>query len=430
MKLHDSAFYFSVFFIIGIALASLNLTIWATLCAVLILSVILYLKNKKALIAFSFVVLMGFAYFYVHSAVKIEKIPFGEIQTYTGIVSGHPEARLGTQKLNIDLQPPYSGETSVYIQPYPEYKYGDLIEFSGTINKSPSGTTNISFPKNIELISENNGNKIRQLLFSIRDRLIENLQAVLGSEKAALMSGMLFGERAEFSDEFKEAMKKSGTTHIVALSGFNISIIGLMVSNILGNFFNRRKSFYVTLVFILLFVLMTGAEASVVRAAIMGIIMLLAARTSRLYNFRNAITLTAFMMLLFDPSLLIFDVGFQLSFMALLGIVYIEPLLKKYLPMKKDDPGFLSWRDNFRQTFAAQLAVAPIVLIVFGSLSPFSLVANVLILEFIPITMFFGFLTAIAGLVSFNLSLILSLPAAALLAYETFIIYFFSFNWL
>ena len=134
-------------------------------------------------------------------------------------------------------------------------------------------------------------------------------------------------------------------------------------------------------------------------------------------------------MLLLDPNLLIFDVGFQLSFTALLGIVYIEPLLKKYSRLKLD-PGFLSWRDNLRQTTAAQLAVAPIVLVVFGTLSPFSLAANVLILEFIPITMLFGFITALAGLVSFNLSLILSLPTSALLAYETFIIYFFSFNWL
>jgi len=429
VKLHNIAFYFSAFFMAGIALASLNVTVWATLFLTVIISAIILYKKERALAALVFAVLAGFSYFYFHAAVKVENIPFGEIETYRGVVSGHPESRLKSQKLNIELQPPYSGEVAVYTDLYPVYEYGDLIEFTGTINKSPSGRINISLPRSIALISNDHGNKVKQFIFSIRDRLVENLQAALPSHQAALMSGILLGERAEFTDEFKEAMKASGTTHIVALSGFNISIIGMLVSNMLSSFMSRRRSFYVTLVFIILFVLMTGAEASVVRAAIMGIIMLLAAQTSRIYNFRNAITLTAFLMLLLDPTLLVFDVGFQLSFTALLGIIYLEPVFKKYSPLKKE-PGFLSWRDNLRQTTAAQLAVLPIVLTTFGSFNPLSLIANVLILEFIPATMLFGFLTSVAGLISFNLSLVFSLPTGALLAYETFIINLFSFNWL
>ena len=429
MKLHNIAFYFSAFFMAGIALASLNVTVWATLFLTVIISAIILYKKERALAALVFAVLAGFSYFYFHAAVKVENIPFGEIETYRGVVSGHPESRLKSQKLNIELQPPYGGEVAVYTDLYPVYEYGDLIEFTGTINKSPSGRINISLPRSIALISHDHGNKVKQFIFSIRDRLVENLQAALPSHQAALMSGILLGERAEFTDEFKEAMKASGTTHIVALSGFNISIIGMLVSNMLSSFMSRRRSFYVTLVFIILFVLMTGAEASVVRAAIMGIIMLLAAQTSRIYNFRNAITLTAFLMLLLDPTLLVFDVGFQLSFTALLGIIYLEPVFKKYSPLKKE-PGFLSWRDNLRQTTAAQLAVLPIVLTTFGSFNPLSLIANVLILEFIPATMLFGFLTSVAGLISFNLSLVFSLPTGALLAYETFIINLFSFNWL
>ena len=413
----------------GIALASLNVTVWATLFLTVIISAIILYKKERALAALVFAVLAGFSYFYFHAAVKVENIPFGEIETYRGVVSGHPESRLKSQKLNIELQPPYGGEVAVYTDLYPVYEYGDLIEFTGNINKSPSGRINISLPRSIALISNDHGNKVKQFIFSIRDRLVENLQAALPSHQAALMSGILLGERAEFTDEFKEAMKASGTTHIVALSGFNISIIGMLVSNMLSSFMSRRRSFYVTLVFIILFVLMTGAEASVVRAAIMGIIMLLAAQTSRIYNFRNAITLTAFLMLLLDPTLLVFDVGFQLSFTALLGIIYLEPVFKKYSPLKKE-PGFLSWRDNLRQTTAAQLAVLPIVLTTFGSFNPLSLIANVLILEFIPATMLFGFLTSVAGLISFNLSLVFSLPTGALLAYETFIINLFSFNWL
>ena len=108
------------------------------------------------------------------------------------------------------------------------------------------------------------------------------------------MAGITLGERAEFSKEFKEAMSKSGTTHLVALSGYNITILVLAVAYVLNFFASRRLVFWLTLLIIIGFVAMTGAEASVVRAAIMGGIVLLAKRANRLYSFRNAIVIAAF----------------------------------------------------------------------------------------------------------------------------------------
>ena len=173
---------------------------------------------------------------------------------------------------------------------------------------------------------------------------------------------------------------------------------------------------------------MTGAEASVVRAGIMGIIMLLAERQSRIYSFRNAITLTAFIMLLFNPRLLVFDTGFQLSFAALLGIVYIYPLLKKRFKIEENE-GVMGWKRNLFQTFSAQVAVAPIVLTSFGYFSPTALFSNVLILEFIPVTMLLGFMTATLGFISYGLSLVLGWVTSVFLGYEIFIINLFSLNW-
>ena len=428
MNLHDKAFYLAIFFMIGVAFASLGMNVWFAALLVAAFAAICRFKKRTTLAFLSLGILAGFFYFHFHQAGRREEIIFDRNTVFQGVVVGYPESRPKSQKLDIELQPPYAGHVSVYAQIYPEFNYGDLMELEGTIKRSPSGNSNIStFPK-ITLLESGQGSRFRQYLFAVKDKLIGNLKAVLPPQKSGLISGILFGERSEFSDSFKEAMNKSGTTHIVALSGYNISIIAMLISGSLSYVMSRRRSFYISVIFIIAFVLMTGAEASVVRAAIMGIILLLAEQSSRVYSFKNAITLTAVAMLLFDPRLLVFDVGFQFSFAALLGIVYLNPIFKKYLPMKSD-PGFLNWRDNFRQTLSAQIAVLPIALITFGYLSPFSLVANVLILSFVPVTMLFGFITSILGLISFSLSLVSGLLVSALLGYEIFIINFFSFNW-
>jgi len=115
---------------------------------------------------------------------------------------------------------------------------------------------------------------------------------------------------------------------------------------------------------------MAGAEASVVRAAIMGFLVLLAKEAGRMYSFRNAVTFAAAGMAVFDPTILVFDIGFQLSFVSLLGITHLEPALKRFFGERGS---FLGWRENALTTLSAQLAVAPILIQNFGSvrLHPF-----------------------------------------------------------
>ncbi len=331
--------------------------------------------------------------------------------------------------MDVNLNDPYGGEVRIYTESLPRFEYNEKLRIEGKITESPSGRLNmVSFPK-IERLGLAEQGRIKSSLFRVKESMISNLNSVLSPEHAALASGILFGERAEFSDELEDAMRKSGTTHIVALSGYNVAIIGITLSTALSYLIKRKYAFYASLAAIPAFVVMTGAEASVVRAGIMGIILLLAERQSRIYSFRNAITLTAFAMLLFNPRLLAFDTGFQLSFVALLGIVYIYPLLEKRFNTKEKS-GALGWRKNLAQTFSAQIAVLPISLITFGYFSPTALFANVLILEFIPVTMLFSFLTATFGFVSYGLSLVLGWITSIFLGYEIFIINLFSLNWL
>ena len=428
MRAYDAAFYVAVFFVLGIAGASLEVSIWLVLLFAAILILFLYKKLTTVWLSwfgvFFLLVFAGYFYFNWHAVLYKEEIILNKEIIFTGTIIREPRSGLQAQELTMKLAAPYKGEVLVYTSTYPQYAYGDILKVSGKVSKSTSGRSNIvSFPR-IELVEKSRGNALRSFLFSVKRTLVESLARVLPQEKSAFIAGILFGEKSEFSEGFKEALKKSGTTHLVALSGYNVSIIAITLSNVLSYFWNRRRVFWLSTAFIILFVLMTGAEESVVRAAFMGVIFLISERSSRLYSFRNAVTLTAFVMLLLNPKLLIFNVGFQLSFMALIGLIYLKPVLEKLFHIVKKET-FLNWRENLLQTFSAQIAVLPVVLSAFGYFSPLSLFPNVLILEFMPLTMFLGFMTAFVGVVSYHLSFLVALPLSVLLGYEIFIINFF-----
>ncbi|MBI2591202.1 MAG: ComEC/Rec2 family competence protein [Candidatus Brennerbacteria bacterium] len=260
-------------------------------------------------------------------------------------------------------------------------------------------------------------------LQNFKSKVENNIEKVLDSQKAAFLNGLILGDRQNFSKEFRDDLNKSGTTHLVALSGYNIAIIILALNGFFGSFFSRRFLFVPIVFAIIAFVAMTGAASSVVRAAIMAGLILLAERTDRLYNTRNAIIAAALLMTLANPRVIAFDWGFQLSFAAVLGLIYIRPWLLKIFGK---EAGFLAWKENLLTTTSAQIAVLPLLIWHFGYFSPFSLIANVLILEAVPLTMFMGFLIGALGFFSYSLSLIAGWFVSLLLGYEIFVIKLFA----
>ncbi|MBI5079253.1 ComEC/Rec2 family competence protein [Candidatus Wolfebacteria bacterium] len=442
MKIYDVAFYASAFFLSGVFFASAGLNFSTIILINFFLAVILFFffppKSKKGywLAGLSLIIVFGaFYYFWFNKdQLKNVKIITDQQMNFNGVVFKNPEAG-DYQKLTVELQPPYSGKISVKLHSYPAFNYGDLLSFNGVIEKPTSqsyanylvkdGIFGISdFPR-AELIGRNKGSKIKAGLFELKEKIILGFEKTLPPENAAFLAGITIGERAQFSKEFKEAMNKSGTTHLVALSGYNISVIVMAVFGALNYFLSRRPAFILTVLTVIAFVLMTGAEASVVRAAIMGFILMLAGEVGRLYSFRNAVALAAFFMVLANPKILYFDIGFQLSFAALLGIIYLPPAIQKFFKMK-DGVGFLNWRGNLLTTTSAQLAVAPMLIVYFNQFSVASLLANILILEAIPLTMFLGFVLAGIGFFSLSLAVVFSWFVNLLLNYETAMINLFS----
>lgn len=241
--------------------------------------------------------------------------------------------------------------------------------------------------------------------------LIENLCARLISEPyASLLNGILLGTKSGFGPDLYQAFKITGLMHIVAISGYNVTII-VNSFFVLAKPLALRLRMGLTLGLIILFIILTGGSASVIRAGIMGGLVVAARLFGRKALALNSLILAGFLMVAERPYILVHDIGFQLSVAATLGLVLFSPILKrvgergvvKLLPE--------TFREALFSTLAAQVMTAPIIFYYFKNLSLVSPIANLLILPIIPLAMSIGFMVILAGLLYFPIGYVLGFGA-------------------
>lgn len=311
---------------------------------------------------------------------------------------------------------------------FPKLKYGNVLKFTAKIQEprdaevkgefsyknylSKSGIEGVVYYPVIEKIGDGQGNPVKAALLAFKQKFVSGISGILPEPHNSFLAGLLVGLRRGIPQDLLENFNTTGTTHIIALSGFNITIIAWSIDWLLLHWIRRRISFLLSLVCIVAFVIMVGAQASVVRAAIMGILGMLALNIGRLKVITNAMALTGVVMVGLNPKILHFDIGFQLSFLALMGLVYLAPRL---------EPRFRRLWKPVRQilvaTLSAQIFVIPVLLLNFDRLSLIAPLTNVLILLVIPLAMLFGFLAGIAAMIWNVLALPLAWIAWGMLEY-------------
>ncbi|MBU2036641.1 ComEC family competence protein [Patescibacteria group bacterium] len=381
-----------------------------------------------------------------------------------GVVAEEPDVRSDNVKYAVEVEniKPFDygfasieriksdGKILVVAKKYPMYQYGDKIEINGKL-VTPRSSEDFDYQKylakddifsiiyfpEIKLLAQNQGDWLMEKLLFVKNKFKESISQLLTEPQGAFLAGLLLGEKRGLPTELSDAFSRTGTTHIIALSGFNITIIAVALMGLFNFFMVRRQvSFGLSVGVIILFVLMTGAAASVVRAAVMGILVLLAQQVGRLYQIRNALVLAGAIMVYLNPRVLVWDLGFQLSFAATFGLVYISPILQAWLAPKDKEKEFVYGQTKpkasgkllgsvklvLATTLAAQIAVLPLLVVNFGQLSLIAPLANILILPVIPLTMLAGFLSALAGLIFLPLGQILGWLAWLFLSYEIKII--------
>lgn len=328
----------------------------------------------------------------------------------------------------------------VGVDKYGEYEYGDRVRLTGKLSEprnfvSDGGRTFgyidylgkdgifYEFKKaQVEIIEKADGKSISGRLFSLKRGFINNLKKVLGEPHAALASGLVVGEKAALGKELIDEFRMAGLIHIVVLSGYNITIIAASIRRILS-FLPRNAAIILGGIGIILFGILVGGGATVVRSCIMALIALCAELLRRDYGVTRALFIAGAIMLIENPLILFHDPSFQLSFMATLGLILLSsPLEDKF--------GFITEKFDMRSlvasTLATQIFVSPLIFYMMGQLSIIGIVVNIIVLPFIPLTMLLVSLAGLLGFFSQFLAQIAGWGSHILLSYELFMVRIFA----
>jgi competence protein ComEC len=343
------------------------------------------------------------------------------------------------------LVPPetVTGRIRLQVLPGSSYNYGDRLSLRGNL-QTPSEEGRFSYRKYLEnknvysqmsfasvrVIESNTLNPLLTALYSFRMKANQIIKDIFPSPEAELLSGILLGIDSGISKELKAAYTLTGTSHIIAISGFNVAILAGLITAIFTRWFGRARGVLFTLITLTVYTLLVGAQASVMRAAIMGGFGILGSLVGRRAKGLNTLGISVFLMIIINP-LLLWDVGFQLSLFATLGIVvYAEPMqarLHKFLSriVKQETSRIISRpiSEYLLVGLIAQAMSLPIIAWHFGDISWIFLLANPLILPAQPFVMTLGGLALLAGLISPGIGKILSWLAWPFAAYTNQMVY-------
>jgi len=409
--------------------------------------IIIFWKNKKVrfvFLCFSFFVFSVVRYqlAFPLSANDISHY-YGEIMDLQAVVVDEPDIR--QDKVNyvvksikykafvpssgrgVESASNVNGRLYLQLPLYPRYNYGDELKLTCRVNQPEPTTDGFRYDMylarfgifalctnpQVQRVGEGSsahaqskeGNFFYDKIFKLKNAVAQKVQTLWVEPQASFMAGLLYGYRGGLGD-YNELFNRTGVSHIVAVSGYNISVIAVVLSTILIYLWvPRKKAFWLIVGGIILFVIFTGASASAVRAGVMGIVALLAKQLGRLSRLTNILVLAVVVMAVQNPLVLIWDAGFQLSFAAMCGLVFIAPLIEK--PLKKlfhiNDAHipqfFLSINEALAVTLSAIIATLPLILYQFGRLSIVAPLVNLLILWIIPYIMLLGFVSVILAFV-------------------------------
>lgn len=390
---------------------------------------------------------------------KLSKLNDAGLINLMGVVADEPEIRDSSQKIKVKIN---DSAVLVTTNRYPEYQYLDKIKLSGKL-ETPMETEDFSyknyllkdhiysvmyFPKISALggpasggesdkVNPNITQKIYSGILWMKQKMRRNIQNDFLPPQSSVLQGIILGDKNAISQDIKDKFKITGVSHIIAVSGTHVVILSsILMSFLLFLGLWRRQAFCVAVIFICVYVVLVGLPSSGVRAGIMGIIYLSGQTLGRQTMSSRVIVLAAGIMLLFNPLYLFYDIGFQLSFMAVLGLIYLEPLIRvfiKFLISKFFRTRISDKHESaimmLSATIAAQIFTLPIIVYNFGNISFVSPFTNLLILPIVYYLMLFGFLSSLAGLIWSSLGWLLSVPCYFLMVYFLWVVDVFSKPW-
>ncbi len=375
----------------------------------------------------------------------LRKYAMAEANVYfQGIVVEEPEQKL--RALQVVVKPKEGtfansqGKVLLRADSFSRYQVGDVLDISGTLQLpfafddfdyeaflGMKGIYALMNKPEIALVATGHYDSLvlrtKVSLLAVKNTFREVIARHLSPPKDALLGALLYGDESRMSGDLKAQLARTGIIHITAVSGQHVAILVPIVSSLLlGIGLWRQQAVYGTLAFMMFFILFIGMQPSAVRAGIMGTMMLASQQIGRMQASFRALVFAATLMLAFNPLLLRHDIGFQLSFLAVLGMIVWNPLLGRLLS-KVPNPWGL--REVFTSTITAQIFTLPLLIYTFGQFSLVSMPTNLLVVPMLPLLMILGFLFLLFGAVWGSLASIAVLPVSVLLHYLIFVVNLF-----
>jgi competence protein ComEC len=333
-----------------------------------------------------------------------------------------------------------SGTALIQVPRYPTYHYGDVLKIAGKLETpepfdnfdyksylARQGIYSVIYYPGVELLGRGEGLKPLQWIYSLRERLSASLARALPEPQGSLAQAILLGLRGNIPDSLNEAFSRTGTAHILAISGLHMSIIIAMFLSLGVLFFGRQRSLYIwlALAFTWLYTLLAGMNPPVIRAAIMGSLFLMAVYLGRQGSAIIALAFAAAVMVGIQPYLL-WSVSFQLSFLAMAGLILLYPYFQAWgrkgvVAISRDRKTLAATgnmiTDGFAASLSATVAVAPLIAYNFGIVSLVGLPATFFSLPALPFIIVTSALVAFVGLLASLVAQILGWLAWLFLSY-------------
>lgn len=342
---------------------------------------------------------------------KFGNLDEGDLVKISGKVTSQPYQKDSKQLINISL-------FYISTDAFPRYSYGDNLEVTGKlrnkltkIGETRIWLTNTSIRK-VERDSNRDKSTISTLIKRIanfRKRLIRNIAILLPEPHSSLLSGIMLGVKRALPSEFAEALRNTGTLHVVVASGYNVTVVVGVIVFVIVQLLPRQWSIPFIIIGIVVYTIMAGAEPPVVRAAIMAGLSFVAQFLGKQYQGLWSLLVAGIVMALIAP-LLVFDVGFQLSVAATAGILMLSPIISFGLRRLMRFMG-RSLIEELAVTLGAQIAVLPILLFHFQQVSWLSPITNLIVVFVIPIIMGMGAMLAMLSFISGAIAQVFALSA-------------------
>ena len=314
----------------------------------------------------------------------------------------------------------------IYVSKEQELKYGDLIEIEGEYiapdeernykgfnykqylkTKMIYGTVNVL---DLKVLKNNQANFIFTLSNNLRESILEQIDKIYNSNIKELVKGLLIGEVDKIEEDVLRSFRNSSLAHILSISGTHVSYIIFGSIFILENLkLSKKKTYFISILIIIIFMFITNFVPSVVRSCLSGIMMIFSKIVYRKQDMLTSLALSLLILLIINPFC-IFDIGLQLSYTGVLGIIIFNNRIKKLLDryVKSNNKILKTIKEGVAVSLSVQILILPIQIINFNNINLVFIISNLIAIPILGLVMILGFISIFISYFIFEIAITIS----------------------